>query len=324
VGIVIDKGEHVRGIIDEAAKNGVKIFNNTNACEFETGDKGVTITTSKGDKFFGNYVIAADGANSRTVRLLGLNKNRKFMGTYVVCAWDFEGVDPPDPDAMVMVMGLDTSMSLCRKPEKGQFHISSGGYDPSLDLEAGLKKFMEEPAFAPWFKKAKMLSRKTACVVNMYEPIETPYKDRILLAGDSFWRQETSIMGAIMPGRKAATSVALALRNKADDKDFIEDYLQWYKTFYYEPLGKGGKSMGDLKKVLTRDDFDYLASLVKEPLPATMKFYQIVKNIGSLFGRMVPTIRQERPHILKNLSTVREMPEEEILGSRVKAGFPNR
>ncbi len=324
VGVVIDKGELAGGIIDDARKNQVEIFNNKNACDIKTADDGVTITTSDGDEFFGRYVIAADGANSRIARLLGFNKKRKFMGTYVVCAWDFEGVEPPDPDAMVMVMGLDTSMSMCRRPEEGQFHISSGGYDPSLNLEQGLENFMKEPAFAPWFKKARMMKRKTACVVNMFEPIEIPYKHRVLLAGDAFWRQETSIMGAIMPGRKAANAVALSLRDKADDKDRINEYLQWYKTFYYGPLGKGGKSMGDLKKILSRDDFDYLGSLVKEPLPATMKFYQIVRNIGSLFGRMVPTIRQERPQILQKLSAVREMPEEEILKPRIKAGFANR
>jgi digeranylgeranylglycerophospholipid reductase len=324
VGIVIDKGELVRGMLKEAEKNSVEILNNTNASEIKTEDDGVTVKTSAGDEFFGKYVIAADGANSRIVRLLGLNKKRKFMGTYVVCAWDFEGVEPPDPDAMVMIMGLDTSMSMCRKPEEGHFHISSGGYDPSLDLELGLENFMKEPAFAPWFKNAKMLNRRTACVVNMFEPIEKPYKDRVLLAGDAFWRQETSIMGAIMPGRKAAASVALALRHKPDDKNWIDEYLQWHQNFYYGPLGKGGGSMGDLKKILSRDDFDYLGSLVKKTLPATLKFYQIINNIGSLFGRMVPTIRQERPHILKNLSAVREMPEEEILGPRVKAGFPNR
>jgi hypothetical protein len=76
--------------------------------------------------------------------------------------------------------------------------------------------------------------------------------------------------------------------------------------------------------LLSREDFDYLASLVKETLPATMKFYGIVKNIGSAFGRLVPTIRKERPHILARLAAVREQPEEEILAPRTKAGFPNR
>jgi flavin-dependent dehydrogenase len=324
IGIVIDKGELIGGILEEARKNHVTIFPNCNVTDIRGEGEEMIVTTSRGDVFPGKYVIAADGVNSRIVRRLGLNKRRKFMGTYAVGAWDFAAVEPPDPDAMIMVMGLDTSISMCRKPEAGVYHISSGGYDPALDLAAGLEKFLKEPAFSPWFKNARKLKHTTACVINVYEPLEIPYCDRILFAGDAFWRQETSIIGALMPGRKAATAVALAVKDTKAEKNWIKEYAEWYQKFYYGPLGKGGKSLGDLKAILSRDDFDYLASLVTGTLPATMKFYGIVKNIGSAFGRLVPTIRKERPQILARLAAVREKSEEEILEPRTNAGFLNR
>ncbi len=324
VGIVIDKGELIGGILEEARKYGVKIFPNCNVTDIKRSDDTIMAITSRGDVFPGKYIIAADGVNSRIVRRLGLNKGRKYLGTYSVAAWDFTGVEVPDPDAMLMVMGFDTSISLCRKPEEGVFHISSGGYDPAIDLEAGLKMFMQEPAFSPWFKNAKRLKHATACVVNVYEPLENPYHDGIFLVGDSFWRQETSIIGALMPGRKAAAAAAFAIKKKQTAQEGIQEYRDWYQKYYYGPLGKGGKSLGDLKAILSRDDFDYLASLVRETLPATMKFYGIIKNIGSAFGRLVPTIRKERPQILARLAAVREKSEEEILEPRTKAGFLNR
>ena len=325
VGIIIDKGELIRGILEQAKGNGVEIFPNSNVCAIRVTGDDVTVSTTAGNDFTGSYVIAADGVNSRIVKYLGLNKGRKFLGTYSVASWDIEGVEPPDPDVMVSVLGLDTSISLCRRPEDGLYHVSSGGYDPSLDHEAGLKKFMVEPAFAPWFKNARGVKRITACVSSIYEPLKAVCIDRrILLAGDAFWRQETSIIGALMPGRKAAMSVALAVKDKKSGKNWIDEYTDWYQTCYYGPLGEGGKSLGDLKAILSRDDFDYLASLVKETLPATMKFYAIIRNIGSAFGRIVPAIRKERPYILEKLSEIRAQAEEDILEPRRKAGFPNR
>jgi len=324
VGIAIDKGILTSDMVKDAQGCQAKVFVNKNVAEIKTDAEGVTITCSDGDEFYSSYVIAADGVNSRIVRLLGVNRKRKFMGTYVVYSCDFEGLDLPDPEAMIMVMGLGTSIALCRRAQAGQFHVSSGAYNPALDLEAGLESFMSEPAFSSWFKNARSLNRRTACVVNMYEPLEIPRDGRVLIAGDAFWRQETGIMGAVMPGRKAATSVAMALLHKADGRDWIEEYLSWYHDSYYSTLGKGGKSMGDLNKILSRDDFDFLASLVTETLPATMKFYHIIKNIGSAFGRMVPEIRRQRPEILKKLARVREMPEEKTLEPRLKAGFANR
>jgi flavin-dependent dehydrogenase len=325
VGIVIDKGELIRGILEQARDNQVEIFPNSNVWAVRLTEDGVVVSTSAGDDFTGSYLIAADGVNSRIVKYLGLNKGRKFLGTYSVASWDIEGVEPPDPDAMVSVMGLETSISLCRRPEEGLYHVSSGGYDPSLDHEAGLKNFMTEPAFASWFKNAKGVKRSTACVSSIYEPLKTVCIDkRILIAGDAFWRQETSIIGALMPGRKATASVALTVKDRKSGKNWIDEYVEWYQKFYYGPLGEGGRSLGDLKRILSRDDFDYLASLVKEPLPATMKFYSIIRNIGSAFGRMVPTIRKERPHILARLAEVRAKLEDDILEPRRKAGFPNR
>ena len=55
-----------------------------------------------------------------------------------------------------------------------------------------------------------------------------------------------------------------------------------------------------------------------------MKFYAIIRNIGSAFGRIVPAIRKERPYILEKLSEIRAQAEEDILEPRRKAGFPNR
>lgn len=205
VGIVIDKGELIRGILEQTRNSHVEVFSNSNLCAIRVTGDSVMVSTTAGNDFIGSYLIAADGVNSRIVRYLGLNKGRKFLGTYSVASWDIEGVEPSDPDAMVSVLGLDTSISLCRRPEDGLYHVSSGGYDPSLDHEAGLKKFMAEPAFAPWFKNAKGVKRITACASSIYEPLKTVCIDRrILIAGDAFWRQETSIIGALMPGRKAA------------------------------------------------------------------------------------------------------------------------
>ena len=54
--------------------------------------QGVEVLTTSGEKFTGTFCIAADGANSRLARKLGLNKDRVFCNTGKAISYYITGV----------------------------------------------------------------------------------------------------------------------------------------------------------------------------------------------------------------------------------------
>jgi flavin-dependent dehydrogenase len=94
-GIGISKGLLLQGMLDEAMAQGVSFFPNTNVTKINTTAHGAGVT-GNGEEYPGKFVIAADGVNSRIVRLLGLNKKRKFVGTSRNQTWLMEGINVPD------------------------------------------------------------------------------------------------------------------------------------------------------------------------------------------------------------------------------------
>ena len=89
VGIALDKGAILKGLLEDAEAAGVEIFPGTNVTGIETGESGVVVT-GNGEPFEGSFVIAADGINSRIARLMGMNKERKFIATMVDRVWNLE------------------------------------------------------------------------------------------------------------------------------------------------------------------------------------------------------------------------------------------
>ena len=78
--------------------------------------------------------------------------------------------------------------------------------------------------------------------------------------------QETSIVGAIMPGWSAAIAVTEALITGQINKEGIKNYLEWWDKYLFQPYGKRLASSGsaEIRDFLAAEDIDYLASLVPE------------------------------------------------------------
>ncbi len=322
VGYMVDKGYMCQIMIDEARDNGVDIFNNTNINQVRKEPDCVVLTDNRGSEYRGKFVIAADGVNSRIGRCLGFNRGRTFLGTYKDMARTYVGAEIPDEECLMFGLGWNCSVSLAPEIKEGYYHVAAASYNVADDLDAEIDKLLSAEPYATWFKNAKEIDHRSCCVSHIAVPIRVPFKDNVLLVGDSAWMQETSIPGAIMPGWRAAHSVTEALIDGKLNKEGISTYLKWWDKYFFQPVGKRMASSGsaDMKDYLSSEDIDYLAGLVTEPLQATMNFFTIMSTIGKAFGGLLEKIGEERPDIMQKLMAMRSHPRELVLAKRCNDG----
>jgi hypothetical protein len=209
--------------------------------------------------------------------------------------------------------------------EEGHFHVGAFAYDPGADLEALLQRLTgEDPFYSSWFKNAKRLEGGESCVVNVWQAMEKPYKDHVILVGDSCWSQEFSNGAALCAGHKLGHALTKAFHDGRFNEEGLSLYLDWYATQCFEPYGQvelgGGGSLSDY---LTAEEMDYLAALPGKPAPHTMDFFELFATIMETYSGLVPQITEERPEIMKKLHKMDEDGEAAMAKTR-KAGFPNK
>ncbi len=321
VAVMVDKGLFIKGIVDEGLANGVRGFFNTNVVDVWREPEGVVVADSRGNQFRGRFAIAADGVNSRLVRRLGLNEGRKWLGTYKDRAWDLEGVAFDEMEALIFCVGWQCSISLAPHVDKRFYHVAAASYDWRVDLEAGMQEFLQSPVFRPWFQQAREGGHRTSCVSNIYSTMPMPFKNNVLIAGDATWMQECAILGALLMGWKAGNSVTLAIKQKQFTKEGVADYINFYTKELIGRYGMGGGSGIDFNDYFSAEDMDYLASLVENPLRATLDFYTLYRTIGKTYLDLFPRIQEERPDIMEKLFAMRNVHPEVGLEKRRRNGF---
>lgn len=324
VGISISKEALLQGLLEECRHYEVEVCSGINVTDIKKEGKTVCVT-GNGKPFEGIFVVAADGVNSRIARILGFNKERKFLGTERYVTWIMEGEIPIDPGSFNFIFSEKGIFFTSSAYKKGLFHVGAFSFNPKLDLNARIEEFTkEDKTYASWFLKTKKVD-VVNCVVNQISPIKEPFKDNILLIGDAAWMLEFSNMAAICSGWKAGNAVTLAILDKKLNREGISSYLEWWEKYFYGPRGafEFGAGTDELLSLLTVKEIDYIVGLVKEPLPATMNFFTLFTQIGAIFGGIFPTILEERPELMEKLIEMKSKMEEQM-EAQIKAGFPNR
>lgn len=321
-GIAIDKGELLRGMLEEVQKHDVAVITETFIHQIER--RGDTLMVSDGTREFeGVFVIASEGLNSKIAQRLGCNKEREFRGTLRCLFWYVTGIEPPAPDALIHVTGgkgAPALFGICCTYREGEYWIAVDDFSYHTDLQAGAEYVMKKETFAPWFKKYKKI-KTTSCVGNLYSPIAEPFKDNVLLVGDSAYSPQISINGGMICGWKAANAVVLAMLEGKRNREGVQRYLGWWKKEIIEKFPYAG---GNFMESLEDSEIDYLFSLFKDPLPGTLDPTTAGVYIQEQMVKIVPTISAEHPEILEKLQAFQVKSPEERYAERQKYGFPNR
>ncbi len=328
VALSYDKQILLRCLLEEVKEAGVDVYPGINVSEISTTAESVKVTGN--DKTFESlYAIAADGTNSRIARLMGFNKDRAAYCYLFSKARYMSGVEAPNMDALISSITYKTVapgyMFIFPRPYGDDLNVIFLSLDPRVNLDDVADYYMKEnPFFSQWFKKAVPSTQLTSAQY-IFTPISEPYKNRVLLAGDTGSTQELENSGAMISGWKAGNAIATALREEGIGLESrgISDYIDWWKTTYIEGCRHEDYLMNfALPYVIDKEEeLNYIFSLIKGPLPPCWNPYAATKHLGQLVQGMIPTIQKERPEILQKLGKM-ATPMTEILEPTTKACKP--
>ncbi|MCX5896511.1 MAG: FAD-dependent monooxygenase [Proteobacteria bacterium] len=321
IALVHDKGALVQGLVEEAARAGVDVFDGTNVTNIKKKKNGVSVITDK-DTLNATFVIAADGVNSRIADSMGFNKDREFLGLFLVYGTTFSGLKGFDPNAFSQILyGMPDPAFIGISPLAGQdgFHVVAIGLDPAINLEKTMKRVMTKSTFAPWFKDARVIGHHAA-VEKLYSPIYEPYKDNVLLAGDACWTQEAENTGCLMVGWRAAHSVTEALLEGNISREGVQSYLDWWKRSYCDAYNYASYIKNFiLSYLMTSEDLDYFLNHFKKPFPGKLNAYTTFDVLGAELPNVLPKMAVERPTIIPKILAFNMAPINVLFADQIKA-----
>jgi flavin-dependent dehydrogenase len=309
---VYDKGKLIEGLMKEAVGSGVDVFTGINVDGVEKTAQGVRVT-GNGDGYEGTFVIAADGINSRIANLMGFNKDRKFYGLLSGLFFYIAGFTIPQSEvsmsATYFKRDAQTPSSFFLVPSpyaEDEYWMSSRSPE---DFEYATK----ESVYASWFPDLKVRRVHTA-LANMWSPVSEPYKDNVLLVGDSTWYIEAEITGSMMCGRRAANSVALALRDGKPGREGIKSYIEWWKRSYPEfDDYRNFMTSITFRILFSEAELNYLYGLFKTPLRASLNPFRKIRNLKSALQPMMSRIEEEMPSVFEKLGLLEVDRIEKVL-----------
>jgi len=317
----------LKQILQEAQKNGVQVFTNTNIVSLQKKKDNIELISSEGKKYEGVFVIAADGVNSRTAQCLGFNKRRIFYGSLRVLALYLKGVNLPTPNTHIHIVGgqeIDIELSINPRAVENEYFISLCELHSKVDLHSWADQIMNKSRFSSWFKDSKKIG-SSSCVANIYSPIYEPFKDNVLLVSDAANTLQVTNKGAILCGWKAGNVISRAFYNNTLNKEGIQDYLNWWKESYGDcdytvpfPL------RGNLGAILSNEELCYFFSLFREPLPFTSNPFRGAHNMSKVMEKLMPLINKEKPGIINKLKRYKTGDLTELMDNSIRLGFPNR
>jgi flavin-dependent dehydrogenase len=322
---IYNKSILLDSLLQECLSLKVDVFNPYNVIGVIKEGKEVKVRASEGKTFKGTFVIAADGRSSRIARCLGLNYERKFFGTAITMGYEMIGTEIPEEFSLFQIFlneQPDMRAWITPRTTEGDHFVMVTSVNHGADFEGAFERFTKKSIFSPWFRKAEK-RRKLSAVGNMLSHIIKPYKDQVVLVGDTIWCQEAEMTGAIISGWKAANAVALALIEGKISEEGVADYLAWWKDivlkeYDYQDMIRNAV----LPRILTSDELDFLLSLFKKPLPSVFDPYETPKVVGKAMAEVMPIIARERPVMMEKLKKMGNIPLEKVFNGCIRAGFP--
>jgi len=324
------KGHLLHGLLQDAKAAGVDIFPGENVVDHRR-NRDVNETYTAGGKVFRSiFTVAADGVNSRLVRILNLNEERNFYGTMKGINYYMTGLKLPHPYVLIMPTLYERKsgypISYFLKPSpfgKDEYWVYIGGAThPAIDYKERLAYFIYESPFKQWFVAPK-IRKELAHVHNIWSPVPTPFKDNVLIVGDAAWTIEAECTGSMMAGLKAAHALSEAFKEGKLNREGINNYISWWYRHFPESQNYIEFLQIMTSPLLGEEESNYLFSLVTETLPCTLNPFNLYKYINGAIAQKVDRIQKERPDVLKKMLQLSTVPAEKLMDPFKRTGFPN-
>ena len=316
---VYDKGKLIEGLMKDAVKSGVDVFTGVNVNGVEKTAGGVKVT-GNGDTFEGTFVIGADGTGSRVADFMGFNKERKFYGPGPALTYYVTGFKMPQSEAVITTN--------CYKPNATSptsFWVIPSPYAEdeywvSVRTPEDFQYVTQESVFSRWFPAVKV-TRVWSVVGSLWSPVSEPYKDNVLLVGDSAWFGEAEITGSMMCGKKAVNAITVAFRDNKINREGILNYIEWWKKSYPEfDDYRNFMMIMPFRYIFSEEETIYLYSLFKSPLRSTLNPFLVARIVKEAAAPMMSRIQEEMPSVAEKLNML-EINNIEAITTNVKKYF---
>jgi flavin-dependent dehydrogenase len=295
---VYDKGKLIEGLMQEAEQNGVDVFTGVNVNGIEKTANGVRVT-GNGDTFEGTFVIAADGINSRIANLMGFNKESTFYGAPSSVTYYVTGLNIAQSEAAITATYFKPNTSY-----PTTFWVLPSPYGEDEYWFQTPKEFeyiTKQSIFSDWFPSVKV-TKVWPYVTSGWSPVSEPYRDNVLLVGDSAWFGEAEITGSMMCGWKAANAISVALRDNKPDREGVLNYIEWWQKSYPEFDDYRNFFMIVIFwSIFSEEELNYLYGLFKRPLQSNLNPFLMVRLAKKALKPMMSQIQKEMPSAAEKL-----------------------
>lgn len=320
--LVFDKARYLEENLERAVAAGVTFLPDRNVTAVETGPEGVTVHTNK-DSFRAPFLIAADGHNSACARFTGFNRGRTFYGTLTAACWHITGFEPPEQAHMHLLEGADdpSVFCICPRAEEDQWSVVISGFSRSPDYRGRFEQVQRSSALARYFKSVRCLGR-SACVLNLCEPMKNPCGNRIFIVGDGAWFGQTSNTHAALTGSRAAACIHHALTKSITGEDAYEPYRSWWTEHFVKYLTT--PSGANMFELLTAAELDEFFSCMPDAITASMEPKKCGRLLGAFFGQLLPELQKKNPALVGKIAAIQRQGVDEAWREKQKTGFPVR
>jgi flavin-dependent dehydrogenase len=319
--MVYDKGKLIEGLMQEAEENGVEVFTGVNVTKVEKTAAGIRVT-GNGDTFQGTYVIGADGLTSRVAEDMGFNKERTYFGPASGLTYYATGLNLPQSAAVITAICFRQNPPLFISFMVIPSPYAEDEYWISVRNPETFEYITKESVFSGWFTHAKV-TRVLSFVGSLRSPVAEPYRDNVLLVGDSAWFAEAEITGSMMCGWRAVNAITLALRDNKLDRDGVLNYLEWWQRSYPEfDDYRNFMIFWSFCSIFSEEERNYLYGLVKSPLQSTINPFLVVRFTKRALEPMMPQIQKEMPSAAAKLKML-EIDNIDDIVANLKKFFKN-
>jgi flavin-dependent dehydrogenase len=316
--LVLDKEVLLEGLLRETEKLGVTVMNGSKAKKIENTETGVKLEINKEGRYLqieGRKAIIADGVNSQMVESIGLNKDRKVMGSRAMfLEFVMDGVENPFPNAVLSFIGerickfgnirlWPNAKGLARILGFNTVTFTNDFIYPTKAIDY----FISESPYASWFKHAKIID-KTGGSIQPRAAIPEPCLENILVVGDAAAFIEVENQGAMMCGFKAGNAVYEELIGS----DGFKQYIEWWKNSFEfnNPVLLKGMALIPALNVggYTDEDIDYLFKLIEgEEIYGTCSQYRSHLVRWKAILNHSEKIKKERPALYEKVKGVMDL-----------------
>jgi len=293
-----EKDSLLKGLLDNCIKAGVTVLNDTVVRSGENTPDGVSVTVESGGKtatYTASKLIVAEGKASKTAEQLGIVK--KISNTPVqVVGYVVEGMNTSwciNSWVCFTIPSLSPVGNLWLHQDTGDRYVVGTTQNAGFSASEATEKLFKLPAFESWFSKIKVVKKVVATLPAFYEPAQTPFKDNILLLGESAGLTESSNPGAVACGYQAAQAVKKELNGQSG----FADYAKWWQNAFeglMPTYGKASARFFALNSMCTDDEVDYMYK----------KFEGIVGVPAITISNNLEQIKADRPSLYEKLKNV--------------------